>query len=204
MAEHWIEIKPGGYLKKFGNHKFLVNNPQEALKAMLMQVEGFADAMDASTKKGLGFALVTDKRNINDLQELRMGKVKTLKIIPKQMGKKSNNGLGMIFAAIVIAAAIFFSGGTALAASGWFVAGSTSLAIATSLAVGLALGGITQLLTPQPEGLSARTDPDNKASYAFGGVVNTRAQGSTLPAFYGYRTVGGSIISAAITSEDQK
>lgn len=202
MAESWIEIRPGGYLKKYGNHKFFVSSPKEALKAMFMQMPKFRDAFEASTKKGLGFAIVTDKRTVKDLDELAMGKPQVVKIIPKQMGRKGNNGLTQIFAAIAIVVAIFFPP-AGLAAAGWFAAGSTSLAIATSLAISLALGGITAMLTPQPEGITQRTDPENKASYAFGGVVNTTAQGNPIPVFYGKRQVGGAIISASIRSEDQ-
>ena len=204
MKESWIEIQPGGYLKKFGKHKFLAKTPAEALKAMMMQVPGFRDAFESSTKKGLGFAIVTDKRNINDLEHLKMGRPKVIKLIPKLMGKKSNGGLGQIFAAVAVAALIYFAGPAGYGAGGWLAAGSTSLAVATSIAIGLALGGVTQMLTPQPEGLKSRTDSENEASYAFGGPVNTTAQGNPVPAFYGEREVGGAIISASMTSEDQR
>ena len=203
VCNTWIEVKPSGYLKKFGNHKFFVKDSAEALKAMFMQVKGFEEAFKSADKKGLGFALVTNDRNVNDLAELRMGKPKVLKIVPKYFGRKSNSGLGMIFAAAAIALVIAFPP-AGLAASGWLAAGSTSLAIATSVAISLALGGITQLLAPQPPGIKTRQAPENEASYAFGGPVNTTAQGQPVPLFYGEREVGGAIVSAEIVAEDQK
>ena len=45
---------------------------------------------------------------------------------------------------------------------------------------------------------------DNRASYAFGGVTNTAAQGYPVPLLYGRRRIGGAIISAGIYVEDQQ
>jgi predicted phage tail protein len=203
MSEVWIEVQPGGYLKKFGNHKFLVNNPAEAIKAMLMQVKGFEAAFKGAEKKGIKFAVRTEKRDITAPEQLHMGKPKILKLIPKYAGGK-NSAMTFLAVAVIIAATVFTAGAAGFGAGAWFAAGSTSAAIATSIAVSLAIGGITQMLSPQPDGLSTRTDPDNKASYAFGGPVNTAAQGVPVPVFYGYREVGGAVISASVVSEDQQ
>lgn len=51
--------------------------------------------------------------------------------------------------------------------------------------------------------MSSKQDADNKASYAFGGVTNTTAQGNPVPLAYGKRRIGGAIISAGIYVEDQ-
>lgn len=203
MSETWIEVQPGGYLKKFGNHKFLVNNPAEAIKAMLMQVKGFDEAFRGAEKRGIKFAVRTEKRDITDVEQLIMGKPKVLKLIPKYAGSK-NSAFGFLAVAAIIAATVFTAGAAGFGAAGFLAAGSTSAAIATSIAISLALGGITQLLTPQAGGLSTNTDPDNKASYAFGGPVNTAAQGVPVPVFYGEREVGGAVISASIRAEDQQ
>lgn len=203
MSETWIEIQPGGYLKKFGNHKFLVSTPAEAIKAMLMQVPGFDEAFRAAGKRGVKFAVRTEKRDIKNIEELRMGKPKVVKLIPKYKGGK-NSGLTFLAVAAIIAITVFTAGAGGVAGSGFLAAGSTSAAVATSIAVSLAIGGITQLLTPQAQSLSTSTDPDNKASYAFGGPVNTTAQGVPVPVFYGYREVGGAVVSATIVSEDQQ
>lgn len=206
MSETWIEVRPSGYLKKFGNHKFLVKNPAEAIRAMMFQVKGFRKAFESADKKGLGFQVVTDKREINDLTHLHIGKPKVVKLIPRMMGRKSNNGLGQIFAAIAIAAITYFTAGAGGAgAAGLFGASAgTAATIGYTMAVSLALGGIVQMLTPSPPGMKQRMDTENAASYAFGGPVNTTAQGQPVPAFYGLREVGGAIISASMVSEDQQ
>ena len=202
MSESWIEVQPGGYLKKYGNHRFYVAKPADAIKAMLMQVPGFEKAFRASNERGIRFKISTEKRDVKNLDELYMGKPKVLKIMPQYKGSKSS--VGAFFAIAIIAAATVFTGGAAgFGAGAWFAAGSTSAAIATSIAVSFALGGITQLLSPQAEGLSTNEAVENKPSYAFGGAVNTTSQGTPLAYFAGDREVGGAVISVSITSEDQ-
>jgi len=198
MSETWIEVQPGGYLKKFGNHKFFVSTPAEAIKAMLMQLPEFDKAFRAAGKRGVQFAIRADKRNITDVEQLRMGRPKVIKLIPKYSGGKSN-GLAFIAVAAIILATVYTGG-----AFGFAAAGTASGSIATSIAISLAIGGITQMLSPQPDGLSTVADAENKASYAFGGPVNTTAQGNPVPVFYGYREVGGAVVSASIVSEDQQ
>lgn len=66
------------------------------------------------------------------------------------------------------------------------------------------LGGVIQMLSPQPAGLASKQDATNQASYAFGGVTNTAAQGYPVPLLYGKRRIGGAIISAGIYVEDQQ
>lgn len=67
----------------------------------------------------------------------------------------------------------------------------------------MALGGIVQMLSPQAKGLSSSAAPENKPSYAFGGPVNTVAQGNPVGVLYGKRRIGGAIISAGIYADDQ-
>ncbi|EEP91823.1 Bacteriophage lambda tail assembly I [Yersinia kristensenii ATCC 33638] len=65
------------------------------------------------------------------------------------------------------------------------------------------LGGVVQMLSPQQGGLASRQSAENTPSYAFGGPVNTVAQGNPIPIGYGERIIGGAIISAGIYTEDQ-
>lgn len=203
MSEYWIEVQPGGYLKKYGNHRFYVSKPAEAIKAMLMQVEGFEKAFKAADKRGVKFAIKTDNRELTNLEQLHMGKPKVLRIIPLYKGSKSGGG-AFLGIAVVIAATVLTAGAAGFGAGAWLAAGSTSASIATTVAVSFALGGITQLLAPKAQGLSTRSDAENESSYAFGGAVNTTAQGTPLAYFAGEREVGGAVISVSIRSEDQQ
>lgn len=202
MSESWIEVQPGGYLKKYGNHRFYVSKPAEAIKAMLMQVKGFEKAFRAADQRGVKFAIKTDKRDVKNLEQLHMGKPSVVRIIPQYKGSKNSAG-AFLAIAVIAAATVLTAGAAGFGAGAWFAAGSTSAAIATSVAVSFALGGITQLLAPKQQGLSTRSDVENEASYAFGGPVNTTAQGTPLAAFYGEREVGGQVVAVTILSEDK-
>ncbi|WP_235611716.1 hypothetical protein [Hafnia alvei] len=71
----------------------------------------------------------------------------------------------------------------------------------------MAIGGVMQMIAPQPTGLSMRESPDNKPSYAFGGPVNTTTQGNPVGVLYtqdNNREIGGAIASAGIYAEDQQ
>ncbi len=60
------------------------------------------------------------------------------------------------------------------------------------------------ILAPAFTALASKQSADNRASYAFGGVTNTAAQGYPVPLLYGRRRIGGAIISAGIYVEDQQ
>jgi len=66
----------------------------------------------------------------------------------------------------------------------------------------LIIGGAAQMLfAPKtPDGPADK--PDNKASYAFDGAVNTAAQGNPVPVLYGGPLIVGSqVISAGLSAE---
>ena len=88
--------------------------------------------------------------------------------------------------------------------AGWTGIGGAAAASLISSGAGMMIGGVIQMLSPMQGGLASRQDPDNKPSYAFGGPVNTIAQGNPVPILYGKRRIGGAIISAGIYAEDQQ
>lgn len=185
-TEYWVEVRLGGYLRKLGrSHKFLVSKGSEAIKAMRLQVDGFAKAMEESESKGVRFAVFNGKHNIKSTDEFDIGKKSIIRILPVYEGSKRAG----LFQTIL---------GVAFLVIGYFTGGSTY-----TLGISLLLGGVAQMLTPQAQGLKTKEDVENKASYAFGGPVNTTAQGNPIGVPYGEREVGGAIISAGILAEDQ-
>jgi predicted phage tail protein len=203
MAEKWVEVRLGGYLRQFGkSHRFLVSKPAEAIRAMCLQIKGFENAMRTAHHKGIKFAVFNGTRNVEDPDELWLGTKDVLRIVPQYEGSKS--GLGTALVGALIIAAVVLAGPAGYAAAGGFLASGTAAAsIAMGVGVSLLLGGVTQMLTPQTQGLSTTEDADNSASYAFGGPVVTTAQGNPVPLFYGDREVGGACVSVYMISEDQ-
>lgn len=189
MAERWIEIRLGGYLKQFGKvHRMYASTPAQAIKGLTSQIPGLKSAFAESEKHGYEFAVFNGDRNIGDTEELLLRGKDVIRIVPVYAGRKK---AGLLQTVIGIALIVIGSM-TSVVGGGLLV----------SMGIGLALGGVVQMLTPQPKGLSSK-ETDDSRSYTFGSPVNTSAQGKPVPLFYGEREVGGPIVSAGMTSEDQ-
>ncbi|ENO0867649.1 tail assembly protein [Providencia stuartii] len=187
---------------KFGReHKLDIDSPREAIKALSVLHDGFEQFLANAHLKGLEFAVFKGKRNISE-DELHLDTTEDIRIAPIIKGSKRGGFFQTILGVAMIGAAAFLSGGLSVA---FTAAGTWGGALAMGGAA-MALGGVMQMLSPQPRGLSMRQDADNKPSYAFGGAVNTTAQGNPVPLFYGLdrREIGGAIISAGIYTEDQQ
>ncbi|TCT38694.1 putative phage tail protein [Providencia alcalifaciens] len=187
---------------QFGReHQLAIDSPREAIKALSVLYDGFEQFLANAHLKGLEFAVFKGQRNIAE-DELHLDTSEEIRIAPVIKGSKRGGFFQTILGVALIGAAAFLSGGLSVA---FTAAGIWGGALALSGAA-MAIGGLVQMLSPQPQGLSMRQDADNKPSYAFGGAVNTTAQGNPVPLLYGLdrREVGGAIISAGIYTEDQK
>ncbi|ADO48136.1 lambda tail assembly I [[Enterobacter] lignolyticus SCF1] len=188
-------IELGGDLGKvFGKiHHRLISKAHEATRALAATVDGFEKYMLSSKRRGITYAVFKGKKNIgeDDLGYPVTGEV--IRVVPVIIGSKKAGLLQTILGAVLVVAGYALSGFT----------GGASLALVAP-GVALMAGGVIQMLSPQPAGLASKQDPDNRASYAFGGVTNTTAQGNPVPLLYGKRRIGGAIISAGIYVEDKQ
>ncbi|MBS0925716.1 tail assembly protein [Providencia sp. JGM181] len=187
---------------KFGReHRLAIDSPREAIKALSVLYDGFEQFLANAHLRGLEFAVFKGQRNITE-DELHLDTSEEIRIAPVIKGSKRGGFFQTILGVAMIGAAMMLGpAGWAAFGAGGFASGALALGGAA-----MALGGVIQMLSPQPQGLSVRQDSDNKPSYAFGGAVNTTAQGNPVPLLYGLdrREVGGAIISAGIYTEDQK
>lgn len=184
--------------KTFGKtHQRVVRTTHEAFRALAVTIPGFEKYMNTSRARGLTYAIYVGKKNIgaDDLEFPNNGR--EIHIVPVVIGSKKAGMLQTILGAVlVVVGAIGVTVGQA-----W--GGGTWGPVAWKLGAAMIAGGVVQLLSPQPTGLASKQSADNKASYAFGGVTNTAAQGYPVPLLYGKRRIGGAIISAGIYVEDQ-
>lgn len=192
-------VRLGGPLGKlYGkNHKFAVKDPLEAIRALKANFNDFEKYMNTSKMRGLTYAIFSGKRNLK-VDELEMDKGRgDIYIIPVIIGSKRGGLFQTILGAVLITAATIATGGFAGFAAGgaWGIVGG--------IGASMAIGGAIQMLSPQQSGLAMRQSPDNKPSYAFGGPVNSTAQGNPVGVLYGKRRIGGAVISAGIYAEDQ-
>ncbi len=182
-------------------HKLAIDSPREAIKALSVLYDGLEQFLANAHLKGLEFAVFKGKRNIAE-DELHLDTCEDIRIVPVIKGSKRGGFFQTILGVAMIGAAMMMGpAGWAAFGAGGFAGGALAMAGAAT-----AIGGVMQMLSPQPSGISMRQDADNKPSYAFGGAVNTTAQGNPVPLLYGLdrREIGGAIISAGIYTEDQQ
>ena len=195
--------------KKFGSvHQFHVNDLRELIRAMCSQVPGFKKYVSNAHLNGVRFAFFSGRDNIG-LQEFDMTSAASdFEMEPIIEGSKRGGTLQIIIGAVAIVAA-FFTAGASLAADGAALGTTTAVGLATtaltSIGISMLLGGVVQMLTPQPKfNIGASSSTDNKPNYAFGAPVNTVAMGYPVPVLYGQREIGGAIISAGNYTSDQQ
>lgn len=196
MQDVMTQIELGGVLgKTFGKtHHRMISNTHEACRALSATIKGFERFMNTSKQRGLTYAIFRGKKNIgkDDLGFPVSGKV--IRIVPVTIGSKKAGVLQTILGAVLVAVGVVLNFTPFAGASPFFYQAGGALI----------LGGVVQMLSPQPSGLASKQSADNRASYAFGGVTNTAAQGYPVPLLYGRRRIGGAIISAGIFVEDQQ
>ncbi|WP_031524707.1 tail assembly protein [Siccibacter colletis] len=199
-------ILDGRMAKKFGReHKFVVDDLPEMLRAMCSQVRGFKRYLSEGHMKGIRFAFFNGKHNIGieEFDMTRGGDVYRISAITE--GSKRGGVLQIVIGAVALVAA-YFTAGASLTAIGLSTAAATATTTAlTGLGLSMMLGGVVQLLTPQPKySVGASSSTDNKPNYAFGAPVNTVAMGYPVPVLFGEREIGGAIVSAGMFSSDQQ
>jgi len=178
---------------RFGRRfELAVASPAEAIQALCVLLKGFRRELLESKDKGIAYAVFAGKRNLTKEElELPPGRDE-IRIAPILVGSKRGGILQTIIGAVLVvvgAVVSYFGGGLG--------------APLMKFGAVMMLGGVIQMLSPQPSGLSARDSPENGASYNFNGPVNTSAQGNPVPLLYGELEVGSAVISGGIFAEDQ-
>ena len=176
---------------RFGrSFRLAVGTPREAMKALCSQIPGLRNFLQTSRERGLVYAVFVGRRNVTEQQlDHGNGSGADIRIAPMITGSKKAGLFQTILGAVMVVVGVFSStyGGAGMIAAG----------------VVMMAGGVVQMLSPQASGLSTSQASENTPSYAFGGAVNTVAQGNPVGLGYGYREVGGAVVSGGIYAEDQ-
>ncbi|EOV9599029.1 tail assembly protein [Cronobacter malonaticus] len=183
---------------RFGRvHLLVIASPAEACRALSVILPGFEQYMQTAHLRGLRFAVFRGKKNIGQDELKHNSGEEDIRIAPVIAGSKRGGVLQTILGAVLVVGALAL-GPVGIGA----IAGSTAMSIGL-MGGSMMIGGVVQMLSPQPGGLASRQDPDNAPSYAFGGPVNTTAMGNPVGLLYGEREIGGAIVSAGIYTNDQ-
>lgn len=199
MAQLRTVVLYGQLRSRFGRRfQFLLesNATSEALQALCSQVAGFRAFLTQAKDRGMGFAIFVGKKNLKEHELAEPHGNDDIRIAPMLLGSKNGGVFNIILGAILILAASYFGGPEAgkAAAEMWANVGA--------MGASLMVGGVIQLLSPQPKAPNTSDHPSNQPSYVFNGAVNTQAQGNPVPLLYGRLIVGSAVISAGINSED--
>lgn len=119
-------------------------------------------------------------------------------IVPRMEGAKS--GWTGILAGAALIAASFIPG---LNVAVWAGAAATWSSLAFSLGVSMMLGGVAQMLAPQPKAPSMHNADNGKQNTYFSSLDNMVAQGNPLPVAYGEVMTGSRRISQELSTRDE-
>lgn len=192
----------GRLKKKFGfHHELAIDTVGEAIRG-LMQHAGFGEEI----KKGSYELIRGDRKtgmriDLDEVNTFNLGHA-DLHIVPITGGKKGSGGMStvkIVLGVALMGAAIFFSGGT-LAAPLAGMAGTAFMGVTYGnlavLGLGLALAGVSQLLTPSTETKEAKSQD----SFLLG-PGNSSTQGTPVPLIYGEVICGSNMISGGMDVE---
>ena len=115
----------------------------------------------------------------------------------------AGRGFGRILAGAALIGVGILSGGATFTASGFtgtgFLGGAT--AFAGNIGIGLALSGVSQMLTPMPKPKEFSSEQDPRLSFNFAGTQQTSRAGTPVPIVYGEIVTGSVVRSGGIDTE---
>jgi len=180
--------------KEFGRDwELAVSSPAEAMRLIEANKPGFRNWIRNNLGKYDRYKVIIDyhdgrKEHLDQDTFALERKVKRIRFVPIITGAGGGIGKMILGAVLLIAAAFTFFTGIGIGAAP-YLAGA---------GVALMLGGIAQLISPQPKKTDQNVREDG-TSYFFDGPVNTTQQGVPVPLIYGRVLVGSHAISAKVT-----
>lgn len=179
----------GPMRRRFGREfELCVSSPAEAIHALSVQVPGFKKYLHDSKSNGLTFAVFIGKRNISEDGLKDPVGDDEIRIAPIIEGSKRGGVLQTIIGVVLIAISYFIP---------------VTAPYLLQPGIAMVIGGVVQMLSPQPKGMGSKDSPENQPSYSMNGAVNTQAQGNPVPLAYGGPLiVGSALISGGIYAED--
>lgn len=192
-----------GNIDKFGQRwETDCTNIRDIFKLIECQTPGFRRHLLEAADAGVGYEVKRGDEFLESEQELLLS-LNNEDIIITEVPSGSKSGGQKLLAAVVIVALAFVVPGGAQYVAGQAATGTTAATAATittgitgkimlTVALNLALSGVSQLLAPGPE-----TDEGTDESYLFDGPTNNITQGLPVPVAYGELVVGGAPISAS-------
>jgi predicted phage tail protein len=187
-----------------------VASTPEAVRAIGTQVKGFYDAIYEGEYRIYLGSMEEDFAIDEPLLGMELGNVQEIHIVPMPAGSKSGGvgkiimGLAIVTIAIVMPFALGPVAGGIIGALGTsIIPGVLTFGNIAMFGAAMVLGGIAQMLAPQPDtGDYGDREKDEKNSFFFNGPVNTSEQGAPIYLPFGQIITGSHVGAAGITTED--
>lgn len=162
---------------------------REAFSALQHTVEGFADFIRDSARRGLRFAIFRNRENVGEDGFILSGTTE-IRIVPVIAGSKN----GGLFQTII---------GIVMIVAGVFLIATPFGAPLISAGIAMTIGGVMQMLSPVPKAPNQQeqASTENKPSYLFNGAFNSTQQGLPVPVVYGKMLVGSSVVAIGTWAE---
>ena len=201
-SERKVKIVLHGYLKDLyqGVLELSGNCVSEIINGMCKMTKAF----DVGIGQEKHIITVAGYESAESLNEPFSKDIKELHLMPALMGGKSGGGAFIKIAiGVVLIAAAFFTAGGSLALLGAAIGTGSTAGILFSLGVGIALGGLLELISPQPKADSfGNSVADPESSKYLSASQNTVKIGTRIPILYGMAKVGGHYLSFDVDAVD--
>jgi predicted phage tail protein len=200
----------GALRKRLGQcrFEFEVDTPAQAIKALCVNFPGLDKWLIDSEQTGMGFRVTVGKERITQedasVAVLPWSERDVFSIAPVLSG--AGQGFGQVLAGIGLVALAIVAGPAGagfLGLGAGFISGATASAVSVALGgigASLILGGVAQMLSPQPDisALQRGKEAARLESFSFSGIVNTSQQGMPVPIVYGRAFVGSAVLSSGL------
>ena len=182
-----IKVKFYGSLKEYGTEFSLdVRDTAEAIRALCSQIKGLRQKLQQGYYK---VRIGKDYINPEALEEglfYRLKEGQTVHFTPVIKGSKSGGIIQTIVGAVMVAVGYVFA---------WTGVG----AVVGNMGLALMLGGVSQMLTRNPNtNIGTTEEKEKKTSTSFSNLSNLVAQGNAVPLAYGLIRTGSLIISQGV------
>jgi len=212
------EIRVYGELAVFMGVRSFMAEARDAAEAMRYLLVNFA-GLEAHMAQH-DYRVLVGTYNIGEEELTHPVGKNIIRIIPVVAGaitwkQFTGGGIGKIVAGVLLIGAAVLTGGAAIGLLGLAAPVAIS-SVLGSVGLSLALGGVSQLLTPVPRiappsssgsgstysspSTMRESELDPQKSYSFTGIQNTSTQGTPVPIVYGETIVGSVVISASVST----
>jgi predicted phage tail protein len=202
------KIKLYGQLAKFIGKRVLKADVATAAEAVRMLVANFPGLEQHMADQHYRVSVGEYDLGLEEIHDpAGQQQIKIVPVIDGAGGSAGKILAGVALIALAIAVP-YIAGAAVWSGALSYGAGSALISLAPvigTIGASLALGGISQLLTPVPkvpQGPDTTNDP--RKTYNFSGIQQTSRQGVPVPCVYGLILVGSVVISAGIDTVQVK